>query len=136
LFAGETSRSVVLPAGKWYDFYTGKFAGEGEVITAGPGLDKIPVYVRDGGMIPMYSSADITADGKYPLEIRHYGKAPASFSLYDDDGKTFNYEKGDFTRIDLKVSIDGKGKRSGTITIPKGKKIWSFSNMTFRFMTE
>jgi alpha-D-xyloside xylohydrolase len=136
LFAGETSRSVVLPAGKWYDFYTGKFAGEGEVITAAPGLDKIPVYVRDGGMIPMYSSADITADGKYPLEIRHYGKAPASFSLYDDDGKTFNYEKGDFTRIDLKVSIDGKGKRSGTITIPKGKKIWSFSNMTFRFMTE
>jgi alpha-D-xyloside xylohydrolase len=136
LFAGETSRSVVLPAGNWYDFYTGKFAGEGEVITVAPGLDKIPVYVRDGGMIPMYTSAYITADGKYPLEIRHYGKAPASFSLYDDDGKTFNYEKGEFLRIELKVAADNKGKLNGTVQMPKGKKAWSFNSYQFRFMTE
>jgi alpha-glucosidase (family GH31 glycosyl hydrolase) len=53
LFTGQTSRKVVLPKGKWYDFYTGKYAGEGEVINVTPGLDKIPVYVKDGGIIPM-----------------------------------------------------------------------------------
>ena len=46
LFAGEEERQVVLPQGKWYDFYTGKYVGEGEVITVKPGLDKIPVYVK------------------------------------------------------------------------------------------
>ena len=53
LFTGQTSRKVVLPKGKWYDFYTGKFAGEGEVITVTPGLARIPVFVKDGGIIPM-----------------------------------------------------------------------------------
>src|SRR5215217_5792207 len=53
MFAGDTVRKVVLPKGKWYDFYTGAFAGDGEVITVRPGLDKIPVYVKDGGIIPL-----------------------------------------------------------------------------------
>ena len=42
---------------KWYDFYTGKLAGDGEVITVTPGLDKIPVYVKDGQMIGSISAA-------------------------------------------------------------------------------
>ncbi|HLO81664.1 MAG TPA: TIM-barrel domain-containing protein [Chitinophagaceae bacterium] len=136
LFAGETSRQVVLPAGKWYDFYTGKLAGESEVISVTPGWGSIPVFVKDGGMIPMYTGEVKLDGGRYPLEIRHYGQKPSVYKLYDDDGNTYNYEKGEFTRIDLKVSVDGKGKRSGTITIPKGSKVWSFSDMTFRFMTE
>src|SRR6185503_5630445 len=53
LFAGEKTRRVYLPAGRWYDFYTGELAGEHEVITITPGLDKIPLFVRDGGIIPM-----------------------------------------------------------------------------------
>ena len=42
LFEGEKERKVILPKGKWYDFYTGEFAGEGEIISVSPGLDKIP----------------------------------------------------------------------------------------------
>ena len=57
VFTGQTSRKVILPAGKWYDFYTGKYAGDGEVITVTPGLEKIPVYVKDGGIIPMMPPA-------------------------------------------------------------------------------
>jgi alpha-D-xyloside xylohydrolase len=53
MFTGQTSRKVILPKGKWYDFYTGEFAGDGQVITVTPGLDKIPVYVKDGGINPM-----------------------------------------------------------------------------------
>ena len=38
LFTGQTTRKVVLPKGKWYDFYTGEYAGDGEVLTVTPGL--------------------------------------------------------------------------------------------------
>jgi alpha-D-xyloside xylohydrolase len=137
LFAGETSRQVVLPKGKWYDFYTGKLAGEGEIITVSPGLSSIPVFVKDGGIIPMYFSGNHGVGGAvHPLEIRHYGEKSAGYELYDDDGATYNYEKGEYTRIPVKVTVDKKGKKAGVVSIPKGKKLWSYSDMKFRFMTE
>lgn len=136
LFAGEKERIVVLPQGKWYDFYTGEPAGEGELITVAPGLDKIPVYVRDGGIVPMWPViTKITGDDKYPLEVRHYGNKPSVYELYDDDGKTFDYEKGDFIRILLTVEVDKKGQKKGKVSIPKNSKVWSFSAYNFRFMT-
>jgi alpha-glucosidase (family GH31 glycosyl hydrolase) len=136
LFTGEESRTVVLPKGKWYDFYTGNLAGEGEVITVSPGLSRIPVYVKDGGIVPM-SPVNITSDNtKHPVELRHYGQKSSAFELYDDDGKTYNYEKGDYTRIMVQVSVDGKGKKSGNVIIPKGKEVWSFSDFKFHYMTE
>jgi len=137
LFAGEKERKVVLPQGKWYDFYTGEYAGEGEVITVAPGLDKIPVYVKDGGIIPMWPViTKITGNDKYPLEVRHYGNKPSVYELYDDDGQTFDYEKGDFTRIRLTVEIDKKGQKKGKFSIPKNGKVWSFTEYNFRFMTK
>ena len=136
LFAGEKERKVVLPQGKWYDFYTGKFAGEGEVITVIPADRHIPVYVKDGGIIPLWPAMPKFGDQKYPLEVRHYGNKPGTYSLYDDDGSSYNYEKGEFTRIDLTVTVDKKGKKKGKAVQPKGKKIWSFSEYNFKFMTE
>lgn len=136
LFAGEKERKVVLPQGKWYDFYTGEFAGEGEVITVAPGLAKIPVYVKEGGIIPLWPAITKVKDEKLPLEVRHYGKASSSYNLYDDDGKTYDYEKGDYSRIMLKVDVSPDGKKTGKAIIPKGMKIWSFSKYDFRFMTK
>ena len=135
LFAGEKERQVILPQGKWYDFYTGEFAGEGEVITVSPGLSKIPVYVKDGGIIPLWPVVTKVKDEKLPLEVRHYGKAASSYNLYDDDGKSFDYEKGDFSRIVLKVDVDADGNKTGRAVIPEGAKVWSFSDYNFRFMT-
>ena len=88
---------MILPKGKWYDFYTGEYAGDGEVITVTPGLDKIPVYVKDGGIIPMMPPRlhAPKAGEKVDLEIRYYGEKPGKYELYDDDGETFDYEKGD-----------------------------------------
>lgn len=136
LFAGETERKVVLPAGKWYDFYTGELVGEGEVITAAPGLAKIPVYVKNGGIVPLWPKITKMDGSKHPLEIRHYGDKASSYSLYDDDGETFDYEKGDYTRIDMRVSVDAKGRKKGEVIIPKNKKVWSYSGYEFNFMTK
>jgi alpha-D-xyloside xylohydrolase len=135
LFEGEKERKVILPKGKWYDFYTGTFVGEHEVITVAPGLSKIPVFVKDGGIIPLWPAVTKITGEKLPLEIRHYGEKSSTFSLYDDDGTSYNYEKGEFTRIQLKVVQKENGEKKGTVYIPKGKKVWSFSDYKFKYMT-
>ena len=79
MFAGDTVRSVVLPGGRWYDFYTGELAGTGEVITVKPGRDRIPVFVRDGAIVPLLARdwLRVPAPGELAdLELRHYGRDP------------------------------------------------------------
>jgi len=137
LFAGQKFRTVVLPHGKWFDFYTGEFAGEGEVITVTPGLSVIPVYVKDGGIIPMMKPS-LHAPGageKFDLEIRHYGTAPGSYLLYDDDGVTYDYEKGIYSWRELNVVKDKKGKLSGSVSAAEEGKPDNIGKITWKFMT-
>lgn len=136
LFTGEKQRQVILPQGKWYDFYTGELVGEGEVITVAPGLAKIPVFVKDGGIVPLWPAITKIKSEKLPLEVRHYGNKPASYALYDDDGETYNYENGDCTRIQLTVDVKDNKEKIGNVLIPEGSKVWSFSDYNFRFMTK
>ncbi len=138
LFEGETVRKVILPKGKWYDFYTGKIAGEAEVINAAPGLDKIPVYVKDGGIIPMFESAQTTLKSgeKNNLIIRFYGTKYADYKLYDDDGETFDYEKGAFSWRDIRVAAAKDGKLKGTISKAEKSKPDNIGTVKFQFMTE
>jgi len=137
LFAGQKSRSVILPKGKWYDFYTGKYAGDGEVITVTPGLERIPVFVKDGAIIPMMKPMlhAPAADEKVDLEISYYGTKPGSYMLYDDDGETFNYLNGDFSWREIKVTPDANGKPIGTISKAEKDKPDNIGTVTFKFMT-
>ena len=136
LFAGEEERQVVLPQGKWYDFYTGKYVGEGEVITVKPGLDKIPVYVKDGGIIPLWPKLTKVDTEKHPIEIRYYGKKPSIYELYDDDGETYDYERGEYLRISIEVKVDSEGKKKGEVRVPEGQSTWSYGDFSFKYMTE
>lgn len=138
MFTGQTSRKVILPKGKWYDFYTGEYAGDGQVITVTPGLDKIPVYVKDGGIIPMMPAMlhAPKAGQKVDLEIRYYGEKPGAYRLYDDDGETFNYEKGMYSWREIKISRQKNGKLAGTISKAEKGKPNSFENVTWKFMTK
>lgn len=137
VFEGETSRKVLLPAGKWYDFYTGKLVGENGQITVRTSLDRIPVFVRDGGIIPMRPpQLQAPAPGvKVPLEIRHYGTKESKATLYDDDGVSFNYEHGEFSSIELIASKDKKGKWVGRNSPPGKGKPFTYSTITWKFMT-
>lgn len=135
LFSGETERRVTLPTGKWYDFYTGAYAGAGEVITVRPGLDKIPVYVKDGALVPMYAAHPQLDGSREAVEVRHYGEKPGKFRLYDDDGKTYNYLKGEHSEIILSVSVNADGSKTGNVKRPADGKEWSYGEISFRFMT-
>lgn len=135
MFAGQESRDVILPPGKWFDFYTGEFAGEGGVIHVTPGLNKIPVYVKDGGIIPM-GDPMLHAPGKgekYNLEIRHYGTSIIPYRLYDDDGESYDYEKGDYSWRTITI-IEKNGKWTGTLSKAEKSKPDLIGKVTWRFM--
>lgn len=137
MFVGKQTRTVILPKGKWFDFYTGKYAGDGEVISVTPGLDIIPVFVKDGGIIPM-GPALMHAPGpneKINLEIRYYGNKPARYQLYDDDGETFNYEKGAFSFRTINISKTAGGKLKTSISKAENGKPNSIGEVIFKAMT-
>lgn len=81
----QSERDVLLPPGNWYDFHTGALFTGTRIRYTCP-LERTPLFVREGGMIPL-----LQPDGS--LHIRCFG-AHGSFTLYDDDGETTAYEKG------------------------------------------
>lgn len=137
LFAGQKSRKVVLPRGKWYDFYTGEYVGDGETITVTPGLDRIPVYVKDGGIVPMMEMRLHAPEPgqKVELEIRHYGESPGTYRLYDDDGETFEYEKGVYSWREISVEKQKNGTWKGTVSKAVKGRPDHVAKVNWRFMT-
>ncbi len=137
VFTGQKSREVILPKGKWYDFYTGKYVGESEIIHVEAKLEDIPLFVKDGGIIPMIQqrlhapkSGEILA-----LEVRHYGKSEGKFLLYDDDGETFDYENGDYSWTILSVEHSLDSQYIGSILREKGT-VFNYKDISWKFMTE
>lgn len=121
---GARSRQVYLPAGSvWYDFYTGaQIAGGGTKTVAAP-YGRMPLYVRGGSIIPVGPEKQSTAeadDGS--LTILVYAGADGSFTLYDDDGTSYAYERGECATIPL--SYDNAAR---TLTI--GKRAGSYKGM-------
>ena len=96
------SREVYLPAGGWYDFSTGAYIQGGARITASAPYDHIPVFVRAGSIVPMGPEIEYTAqqqDGS--LDIFIYGGKDGTFTLYEDDGLTYAYEKGAYATVPM-----------------------------------
>jgi alpha-D-xyloside xylohydrolase len=134
---GTSSRKVALPPGRWYDFYTGKLAGENETIEVSPPLAQIPLFVKNGGLIPLASERQWAPQSSetVALEIRHYGDVPGELALYDDDGETFAYERGEFSWTKLRATKDASGAWQGEVAPQKKTQPWHYSTVTWRFMT-
>ncbi len=94
------SREVYLPNALWYDFWTGEKYDGGKSLTSDAPLEKLPIYVRSGSILPMgpylQYAMEKPAD---PVELRIYPGADGSFNLYEDDGITYNYTKGEHSII-------------------------------------
>lgn len=131
LFEGETSRKVYLPRGNWYDFYTGEWVGNGNVVTVQGTLDKIPLFVRDGAVIPMIPPVLNTSQwaAGQPLELRVYGSAEGSFDLYDDDGTTYDFEQGNYSI--RRFYVNG---RNGKMAEVATGGTWTYGDVSWVFM--
>jgi alpha-D-xyloside xylohydrolase len=107
-------RDVYLPAGTdWVDFDSGQKLAGGQTITAEAPLDRIPIYVRAGSIVPMGPELQF-ADEKPmdSIELRIYRGADASFELYDDAGDGYGYESGQCVHIPIRWE-----EKSQTLTI-------------------
>jgi len=127
------SRSVYFPEGSlWYDFYSGAAIPGGQRLEADAPYERMPLYVRGGSILPigpaMEWSDEKPADD---LLLVVYAGADADFTLYEDDGLTYAYEKGAFSTIGLHWNDAER-----TLTI--GRREGSFPEMlkerTFRIV--
>ena len=92
---GATHRTVYLPAGcDWYNFWTNERLHGGETIVADAPIDTLPLFVRAGSIIPFGSDVESTQQPQTISSVRVYPGAGSSFTLFQDDGKTYAYEKG------------------------------------------
>jgi alpha-D-xyloside xylohydrolase len=92
---GATSREVYLPAGAdWYNYWTSERFHGGQTITVSAPIDTIPLFVRAGSIVPLGTPVQSTHDPQSIAQLRVYPGADASFTLFNDDGTTYAYEKG------------------------------------------
>ncbi len=108
------SRSVYLPAGAdWYDFFSGAKLRGGQAVDASAPLSQMPLYVRAGAVVPMGPVTQyVDEKPDAPLTVTVYTGADGTFSLYEDDGVSNGYTRGEFTRIPLSYN-----DKTGELTI-------------------
>ena len=118
------SRAVYLPlAAAWYDFWTGRELARGQIIEASAPYDSMPVHVKAGSIVPTGPELQYTDEKPAdPIFLWVYAGADGAFTLYEDDGLTYGYEKGACARIPMRWNNAAR-----TLTI--GKREGSFPGM-------
>ncbi len=131
--AGVQNRNVYLPAGPvWYDFWTGQSHSGGKTIETTAPIETLPLFIRAGSIIP-YGPTVQYADEKPadPIELRIYPGADGQFTLYEDEGDNYNYEKGVYAEIPIRWD---ETARELTIGERKGKFPGMVNERTFRIV--
>ena len=91
------TRKVYLPAGcDWFDFYTGEKYEGGKTVTVSAPLDIIPLFVKDGSIIPMRAAALSTEEQNDEIEFKRFGNVTKGYEFYEDAGDGYGYEKGEY----------------------------------------
>ena len=104
-------KAIHLPQGTWFEYWDGRQAtagAEGRDIDLQVTLDKLPVFVRAGAILPMYP--EVLYDGEKPkdvLTLDLYPHGESTFTLYEDDGNTRQYQKGAFSQQQLRMKASG-----------------------------
>jgi alpha-D-xyloside xylohydrolase len=116
IVTGTSERSVYLPKGTWRCFWTNQAYEGGEAYTFAPGLDRIPVFVKDGTLLPLAEPLPYVADDAvFNVSLRAYGDGACQCRLYEDDGHSYDYREGQWNWVDISL-IPGNGlevKRTG-----------------------
>jgi alpha-D-xyloside xylohydrolase len=127
---GATTRHLYLPKAQWFDFWTGKMVEGGRALDAPATIDRLPLHVRAGSILPMGPDVEYAAEKPAdPLELRVYRGANAAFTLYEDENDTYNYEKGAYATIPMAWD---DGAKTLTIGERKGSFPGMLASRTFR----
>jgi len=100
---GATSRHLYLPNGNWHNLWTGESIEGGRYVDVPAPLAEMPIFVREGAILPLLGLpveyAQQQSDA--PIELRIYAGADGNFTLYEDEGDSYNYEKGAYSTIPI-----------------------------------
>jgi alpha-D-xyloside xylohydrolase len=125
----SAKRTVYFPDGLWYDYYTKMQYTGGQYYSIEIATDKLPIFVKAGSIIPVAAPVEfIDSNTVFDVTCKVFGSSPSSFTLFEDDGLTYDFEKGKWNTIVLNVS-KGRGsvERKGDF---KGRKYnikaWEF----------
>ena len=100
--AGAVTRRVYLPRAVWYDFWTGKRVEGGQSPDAAAPVDKMPLFVRAGSIVPMGPVMEYATERQADtIELRVYPGADGHFTLYEDGNDGYQYEKGQFATTQM-----------------------------------
>lgn len=128
-----TSRELYLPAGTgWYNLYNGKFQKGGQKITADAPYERMPLFVKEGAIIPFGPEIEYTTQKPADeITLYVYGGKDGAFELYEDENTNYNYEKGKFIKIPITY-------KEATKTLTIGQQEGAFEGMlskrTFRIV--
>ena len=136
--ATKTATKYLPKDAEWYDFWTGRRYTGGQNVELQTSLDRVPMFVRAGGILPLGPEMQYVGEKTWDnLELRVYPGANGSFTLYEDEGDSYNYEKGTYTTITFDWSDKSRtltiGARRGaypgmlqsrqfTVVLPDGKQ--------------
>jgi alpha-D-xyloside xylohydrolase len=124
------ARHLYLPKARWYDFWTGAATDGGLAVDAPTTLDTIPLYARAGSIVPMGPDLQYASEKPAdPIELRIYRGASGSFTLYEDEGDSYDYEKGAYATIPLTWD---DGAKTLTIGDRQGQFPGMLASRTFR----
>ena len=119
-FTATKTATKYLPKGvEWYDFWTGQRYQGGQNVELQTSLDRVPMFVRAGSILPLGPEMEYVGEKAWDnLEMRIYPGANGTFVLYEDEGDSYNYEKGTYTTITFEWNDKGRtltiGARRGS----------------------
>ena len=105
---GARSREVYLPAGGWYDLADGHFIEGGCRFTSSAPFERIPLFARAGQIVVTGENIQSTAEQQKDLCVNIFSGENAEFRLYEDDGLSYGYEKGDYAFVTFSWNDGGR----------------------------
>jgi alpha-D-xyloside xylohydrolase len=119
LSGDSDTREIYLPEGAWYNFNTNERFEGGKKYRIQISLSQIPIFIKEGSIVPLAQPVEFVEQGKpFVIICKVYGKMASEAVLFEDDGNTYNFEKGDFNWVKLswrdnkgKIERDGKYKK-------------------------
>jgi len=110
---GQTEKDVYLPAGSdWFNYWSGEKVAGGQWKKVAAPIDQIPLFVKAGSIVPIGTDVQSTATRQGIAQLLVYPGRDAAFTLYEDDGQTYDYEKGKNTAITELRWDQAKGRLS------------------------